>query len=227
MKRIVFRIERKIVFVTLIFAALSNGLIAQTDPRMNPDQYLFPEFTDGSLLMKKTGRVMTLELNYNIVTGNMVFLQDGQVYDLVKYADLDTVYMNDRKFIPVGSTFYEVGVLLPVSLYIQHKGDVKLPPKPGAYGTTSEVSSSTYMNNLQLGSDVVKLKQYPNLVIRHEYVYWTGKDLDSLDNFITAKQLRNIYPEISQEIKQYIKKNRVKFDKPDQVTSLIKYCNTL
>ena len=227
MKTTVFRIERILLIAAVLATAFSHILKAQSDPRMNPDQYLYPEFTGGKLLMKKTGRILTLELNFNIVTGKMVFLQNGQVYDLVQYTDLDTVYMNDKKFVPAGGTFYEVGVLSPVALFIEHKGDVKLPPKPGAYGTTSEVSSTTYMNNLQLGSDVYKLKEYPNLVIRHEYVYWTGKDLDSLDNFITAKQLRNIYPEISQEIKQYVKKNRVKFDKPDQVTNLIKYCNTL
>ena len=40
---------------------------------------------------------------------------------------IDTVYIQNRKFIPEGKVFYEVATNTPVALFIQHKSDI-IPP---------------------------------------------------------------------------------------------------
>jgi hypothetical protein len=165
-------------------------------------------------------------LNYNIVTGNMVFMQKGQIYDMINYNAVDTVYMQGRKFIPVGKVFYEVTLEATLPLFIQYKGKIQLPPKPAAYGGTSEISSSTYINNLSLGNDVYRLKNDPNLIIKPETVYWISIN-NSLSSFQTEKQLLIILPDLKNEIKQYIKQNKLKFANPGDIRKLIVYCNSL
>lgn len=220
-------IERiKIVTNVMVFlTCFAIQLKAQTDTLQNPGQYLFPEFTKSPVTMK-TGRNIFLMLNYNIVTEKMVFIQKGQIYDMIIYATVDTVYMQGRKFIPVGKVFYEVTLEAPISLFIQHKGNIQSPPRPAAYGGTSEISSSTYINNISLGNDVYRLKNDPNLIIKPETVYWISIN-NSLSSFQNEKQLLNIIPDHSNEIKKYIKQNKLKFDNPNDVLKLIVYCNSL
>jgi hypothetical protein len=156
----------------------------------------------------------------------MVFIQRGQVYDMLNQEAVDTIFMQNRKFIPVEKIFYEVALEAPISLFIQHRGKIQPPPKPAAYGGTSEVSSSTYINNISLGNDVYRLKNDPNLIIKTEKVYWININ-NTLSSFQTEKQLLIILPDLKNEIKQYIKQKKLKFDKPDDIIKLIVYYNSL
>jgi hypothetical protein len=209
-------------FVLLIF---SDQIRAQDSEIKNPGQFLYPEFLKG-IVAQKTGKDIALMLNYNIVTEKMVFLQKGEIYDMVNYEWVDTVYLAGQKFIPVAKVFYEVGVEAPVSMFIQHKGKVQLPPKPAAYGGTSEVSSSTYINNMQLGNLVYMLKNESNLIIKPENVYWI-RYKDKLSVFLNEKQLAAILPDYKTQIRQFVKDNKLKFDRTEDVTNLFVYLNTL
>jgi len=47
---------------------------------------------------------------------------------------VDTVYLNDSKFVPEGKIFYEVLLSGPIDLFIQNKGDLMPAGKPVGYG---------------------------------------------------------------------------------------------
>jgi hypothetical protein len=208
----------------LLFFAAARMAYPQDGTVVNPAQFLFSEFTRSQVAVK-SGRNLNLMLNYNIVTEKMVFMQKGEVYDMVDYSNVDTVYIQHRKFIPSGKVFREVAVEGPVVLLIQHKGSIQAPPRPAAYGGTSEVSSSTYINNMKLGNEVYRLKTDPTLIIKPEPEFLIVKGTAEPRRFMNEKQLISALPEYKDVIKQFVKKYRIKFDRLPDVIRLAEHCN--
>lgn len=124
----------------------------------------------------KNSEKAVLRLNFNIVTEKMVFMQKGMIYDILNIESIDTIYINERRFVPEGKVFYEVLVKGPVSLYLQNAGRVKSPSRPAAYGGTSELSSSTYINNMKLGNQVFRMESKPEIKVLYDPVLWIRKD---------------------------------------------------
>jgi len=228
MNRMFFKILRFMIICAGIQILMVWQLSGQfsVDSLKNPNQYLFPDFTTARVATK-VGKDLYLMANYNIVTEVIVFHQRGQIYDLADYHNVDTIYFKDNTFIPGEKLFYEVSVSGPVSLLIRHRGSILPPPKPAAYGGTSEVSSSTYVNYVQMnGGNAYRLKNETSLIIRPSDEYYIRMG-ESISPFNSKKKFISLFPEIETELNAYLKKNKVRFDNKDDVTELVKYCNSL
>jgi hypothetical protein len=208
----------------LILIIPSKIIAQEKGTLVNPDQYLFPEFNTGKVGMIN-GRDLNVVLNYNIVTEKLVFMQKGQIYDMVEYSKIDTVSLNNKKFIPSENMFLEIAESGRYTLLLQHIGTIQSPPKPAAYGGTSEVSSSTYVNYAMMGNEPYRLQNDTTLIIRHEIIYWI-KSADKLNSFLNEKQLVKILHDYKDKIRLYINVNHLKFDNPEHVTRLVTYCNS-
>jgi hypothetical protein len=211
--------------IFLLSALISTAASAQADSLNNPDQFLLSKFSIGIVKMKD-GEKVTLNLNYNIITEKMVFMQNKQIFDIVNYGAIDTVYLKGGRFIPHGRVFYEVIVNGRSSFFIQNKGTMKNPSKPAAYGGTSEVSSSTYINNLRVGGDVYRKDHKADVVIYEAPIYWISKDGEMF--IVTGrKSMLNIYADKKSEVRGYM--NRTNFDPEDpaSIKNLVIYYNSL
>jgi hypothetical protein len=212
-------------FFTVLLLSFSSQLTAQTDSVKNIGQYLYPKFS-RTILSLKEGKDVALILNYNIVTERMVFLQKGQFFDLINYESVDTIYLQNKRFVPFGKVFYEVLVNDSVPLFVQHKGGIQPPARPAAYGGTSQVSSSTYMNYIPLGNDAFRMKSKPEIIIYPESFYWVRKN-NAMYGFVNEKQLLKAFSDKKSDIKQYIKKNPIDFYNSNDVIKVVNYYNTL
>ncbi|MDM7918150.1 MAG: hypothetical protein QUS12_03185, partial [Methanosarcina sp.] len=163
------------MIIPLLLSVLINTAEAQVDTVNNPDQFLFKEFYVGVARMKN-GEKVVLDFNYNIVSEKMVFRQKGLIYDITNQSLIDTVYIQGRKFIPAGKVFHEVMADGKSTLLVQHKGSIKPPSKPAAYGGTSEVSSSTYINNIRFGNDRYRKTTGEKIVILPGPLFWIRKN---------------------------------------------------
>lgn len=210
--------------LSMIFLATSV-LEAQPEGVKNYAQFLFPDFSVGVVKMKNLERV-NLALNYNVVTQKMVFMQKNQIFDIVGYSQVDTVYIHERKFVPSDNVFYEVIVNAPVSLFIQHKGKIVPPSKPAAYGGTSELSSSRYINNLPMGNDVYRLDSDTPVNIEPDPLIWIRKDNEMYPVF-NQKSLMKIFSDRKNELKEFISKNHIDAKNPQDLMRVVKYYNQL
>jgi hypothetical protein len=174
----------------------------------------------------KSSEKVVLKLNYNVVTEKMVFIQKGKIFDIVNYEAIDTIYIEERKFIPHGKVFYEVLVNAPVSLFIQNKGTVKQPSRPAAYGGTSDVSSSTYISNLKLGNDVYRMNRKAEIKIFPASVIWIRKN-NEMVAVSQKNQVMKILSDKKSEVREYINNYRTDFENPDYMKSLITFYNSL
>ncbi|MGQ9620786.1 MAG: hypothetical protein ACUVTX_07375 [Bacteroidales bacterium] len=190
-----------------------------------PEQYLFPDFTVGTVAMK-AGKDIYLLLNYSTVLEKMMFLQKGQVYEMLNYSNVDTVYIQGKKFIPYNRIFLEVAVEGKIPLFIRHAGRVYGPSRPAAYGGKSDVSSSTYLSYLGTSGEPFRMKNIEEINVKHGNVYLIVIK-DKRYSFISKKQFIKLFPENKNLLNQFIKHNKVNFDESDDVTRLVKYCNSV
>ncbi len=216
---------RSLTGIFCLFFLVMITLNAQPDGVKNPEQFVFPDFSVGVVKMKGKEKV-ALALNYNVVTEKMVFRQKNQIYDMVEYSRVDTVYIHERKFVPYNNIFYEVLVNAPVSLFIQHKGNIKPPPRPAAYGGTSEVSSSTYVSNIRLGNDVYRLANDETVIIEPDPLIWIRKD-NEMHAILNQKSLLKIFSDRKNEVKEFISQNRVDSKNPGHLIGVVNFYNGL
>jgi len=189
-----------------------------------PEQYLFPDFSVGKVAMK-TGKDIFLILNYSIVLEKMMFLQRGQVYEMLNYDSVDTIYLQNKKFIPYNKVFLEVAVEDKIPLFIQHTGRILGPSRPAAYGGKSEVSSSTYISFLTTAGEPFRMKNLEELNLKRDYFYWISAG-GEMKSFVSKKQFLEFFPDKKNVIRQYIRQNRIKFDNPEDVKKLVGFCNS-
>jgi hypothetical protein len=143
---------------------------------------------------------------------------------MTNYSGVDTVYISGHRFIPVGEVFYEVVIEGKFPLYIQHSGKVQSPPKPAAYGGTSEVSSASYINNISLGNDVYRLKNDPEVRIKADKTYYTLMG----GEWVIIRSMKNLAKLAGLETDaflKYIKEKNLKFENPADVIAAAEYCN--
>ena len=81
--------------------------------------YLFEEFIEGNAMMKD-GSVERAAFNYDAKNQSIVFKKGNQVMTLTGLDKVDTIYINDKKFVAVQDVVYEVATLAPVALLVTY-----------------------------------------------------------------------------------------------------------
>jgi hypothetical protein len=178
-------------------------------------------------MLLKNDSTKRMILNYNIVSELMVYEKDGKYYDLMNPDIVDTVYMNKRKFIPVGKIFHEVlfhGNNLILSM--QHKGQLIEGGKTAGYGGTSQTSAIKTYSTLASSGINYNLEIPDNSEVRSEFIYWIRKS-DGKFSFTSEKQFLKIFPDKEKELKLYLKDQKIRMHRPEDVVRLVRYSDEL
>jgi hypothetical protein len=223
MKNSILRFTTGQVLLIAGLYIITIQLTAQTNSDENFSQYMFPGFTKG-LVRMKTGESFNAVLNYNTVTENMVWEKDGKLLDLANMESVDTIFLQNRKFIPVDKVFYEVLVNAPISMFIQHKNDLVQAGSPAGYGSTSQTSSIKNFSSIALNSRTYNLALPPDYTLNQSTVYWIKKS-NTMFSFLNKRQFLKIFPGEKDEIEKFINQNRLKFENRDDLIKLVNYCN--
>ena len=214
--------KRSVFAIALLYVVVP--LTAQTDTITNLPQFLYPNFTK-SIVKLKTGVSLTAVLNYNTVSGKMAFYQNGTLMNLNKPETVDTIFMQNVKFVFNENAFYEVLLNAPVSLFIQHKSDLTSQGKPAAYGTPSETAGSTSISKLY-SDKAYNLKLPENFKVTPSPVYWARIN-NVMQRFTSERQFLKIFPTKEDKIKKFINKSNINIKKQDDLIKLVTYCNEL
>lgn len=210
--------------VMLIFGSLSF-LTAQTENQMDFSQYLFSSFEESTIITK-TGKAINIILNYNTVSEKLVFEQNGQYFDLTNPETVVTAIIEKREFIPFGTVFLEVIISDQISLYIQNRSELVAPGRPTGYGQTSQLTSSNVLSGVQTPSGYYNFKLPDGYTVRPASLYWI-KVKEEMHSFLGEKQFLRIFPDESDKLKQFIRKNRIKLNKTEDLIRLVSYLNEL
>jgi hypothetical protein len=214
----------KRTLATILLIILVFQVKAQSKPDGSAPQFLFPEFSTGKVRLKN-GNNQALELNYNTVSEKMVYKKESNLYDVVNTEIIDTVFIKESKFVPAGHVFLEVLLIAPVSLYIQYQGELIPPGAVAGYGGTSQVSNTKNLTSVNLSMGYYNLKLPDDYTVKLDQILWIKKD--SLQNYSTERQFLKLFPDKAAELKEFIKKQKIKFDKPADQVRLVERCNEL
>lgn len=206
----------------LVFCMIS--IISYSQPKQGETtHYLFPEFTQGIILMK-AGIKHDALLNYNTATEEMIFENEGKRMAISKkeLELVDTVLIQDRKFIGLNGNFVEVVYHSKWDMYVEYKCNVTEPEKQSGYGGTSQTSSINSYTTFNVGGVFHKLK-LPEGYELDPYVYYWLKKSGELNRFRSMRELKKLYKEKDQLFKAYVKKHEIKYDNQESIVQLIEY----
>ncbi len=213
------------ITLVLILSLAFSGLNAQTDTLKNLPNLLLPHFTK-SIVKMKSGEKRVAVLNYNLVDQEMVFMQKNQYWVLDNPQLIDTVYMANRTFIPFEKGFYEMAVMAPVTLFIQHKAYVESLGVPTGYGARSQTTSYNYVKTIYGGNGAINLMLPNNYKVVDDTEYWIRKE-GTMQKFDSKRQFLKIFPDKEKELEQFIDKNKINLENYQSIIKLVQYCNEL
>jgi len=210
-----------------IYCILISGLIfisSYAQPKYQEiSHYLFPEFTQGVILMKAGKKNETL-LNYNSLTEEMIFDNKGKKLAIAQkeLGLIDTVYIKDRKFVALNDQFVEFLYHSKWDLYVEHKCDVKEPGKQTGYGGTSKTAPVNSYSSFYSEGIFYELK-LPDGYETRPYIYYWLKKNGELNKFKSMRELKKLYKEKEELFKPYVKKFGVKYGNQESIIQLIEY----
>lgn len=219
-------ILHKVPIYSILFVLLSSSymqLTAQTASGGKYPQYLFPDFTSGVIKLK-TGQSLTQKINYNTISERMVIQKDAKYLDMTNIETIDTIFLQDRIFVLINKSFYEVLVNAPVALFLQHKSDLREQGSPSGYGGTSQTSAINVYSSVNMAGRTFNMEVPPEYTISPSPVYWIRKG-DKLSSFLTMRQLLKIFSKGNSEVKKFIEQNHIKIENSDGLVKLVNFYN--
>lgn len=215
----------KFIQIWLILAGTVTPVaaIAQPDTSNVLSQYLFRDFSKG-VVQFRNGTVTSAMMNYNTLSGKMVFEKSGKLLDLINTETIDTVYLQNTKFVPHEDIFLDVVADSPIPLFIQYKSDLMTPGKAAAYGGTSQTTSSTSYSTVFTDSKTYNINLPEGYRVDKSTVNWVfinGK----MQKFLNEKQYLRIFKNREPELKRFIKENSINFKNRSDLIKLLYFSN--
>ena len=206
------------------FAAfiLSNSFAyaQQTNQPVKLVQYVFDDFKPGTVKLK-SGQTFKQVLNYNIITREMVFDDNGKFTAIANVENVDTVDIGKRKFIPLNNKFYEVLVTGKMPLVLDFTATVREPGTSIGYGTTTNTSAASSYQSLIRGGGAYQLKLPDGFTVIPNHDFFILKDT-KLEKVANLKQLIKIFPDKKDSIKNFVEKNHTQFSNRNDMADLVK-----
>ncbi|GAB1375020.1 hypothetical protein MASR1M46_19090 [Bacteroidales bacterium] len=213
--------KTRIASITLaLLTTLSLTIFAQPK-QIVLSHYIFPEFTEGYVMMKG-GRTQQMLLNYNSVTEEMVFKRGETILAIGKaeVKEVEYVTISGRKFVVLNDKFLELLFEGGKNIYAEHRCTVIPPGNPAPYGGTSQVSSVDRYSGLSADGGLYYKLQLPDGYVVKPAINYVVRAGDKISKIYSLKQLRKVYQEKRDEFDKYVKDNNVKFDNITEIAAL-------
>jgi hypothetical protein len=205
----------------LIFIVSTSYVLSAQVKVLDLTHYLFPEFSKGIVLMKN-GMSNEAYFNYNSLTEEMIFENKGVKLAVGQLDQIDTIFINARKFVPINNKFAEIIYHSKYTLFAEHKCSIKDPGKPSGYGGTSQTSATTTYSSYFSGGQVYELKLPDGFQTKPFVEYWLRKD-GNINKFLSLRQLSKFFSNKEDLFKVFVKKQDVKYDDLASLVELIKF----
>ena len=193
------------------------------------DIYYYPQFIYSKVFFKD-GTVADPYMNYNRLYDQMLFINSKG----------DTLALDDEKTIDFivndwDIFYYDAGYLR----LIADDSVVKLAEKQiwvvadvrkiGTHNTPKNTVAITSLSSYTDGHDAAKSKDLilnEEIVLRKETQYYFG---DQYNHFVRTgkKRLLNLFPKEQRSIENYLKENKVNFDKKNDLEKLVQFVSQL
>jgi hypothetical protein len=210
-----------IAFILLIGTVLNVNAQGNSDRPL--PQFLFPVFADGVIIMKDASK-SEARLNYNMVEEAMISEKDGVYWRSQNPALIDTIYLQNRKFVPVDNAFYEILATGEATFFLENKSNYVSVGEDIGYGAKSHSIDHTELTRFETWSSVATVELPKNVTISKASVNWVRRN-GTMQRFNTEKQLLKMFPEKKIQISDYIDKQKINLKVREDLIKLGNFCN--
>ena len=207
---------------------VSGDDLSKSVPRAS--QYLFDDFTEGRVQFR-TGTFGIAKMNYNTLLGEMQFVdvETGNVLSFENIANISSIMINGRFFIPARSKDEFLEVLVPgeISLAVKYKADVVSVSKEGAYGSVSTaITGSSYYSTLSEETrptqQLTTREQFSVKLSSICFLVKEGKPV----SIKGVRTFLNTYPKNkAPTINRYVEEYRINFDSKESLMKFTRFIN--
>ena len=195
-------------------------------------QYIFPEFTSGRVIYKTKRPVGGGKLNYNLLFGEMVFIDPAnEIFALEDVKDILMVVIDNRRFYPHRNEEFTEELFettSEVQLHIKREFTIISDGKEGAYGLSFSAASISHYSHVDAqGSSRQQLAIKENMLVQRKNTYYLVGKNDKHKLIKGVKTFQELFPKQKKQIESFVKEHNISFNKEEDLMNLIKYCDTL
>jgi len=196
-----------------------------TDVLTTSDIYHYPQFTNGKVFLRDGSKAVG-KMNYNRLYGQMLFINPkGDTLALADEKNIkfiviekDTFYFGEGYMRLIGNN----GTTKLTEKQIWVLADIR---KMGTHNRPTTTVAVTSLSSFTNGKDAAKSKDLimnEDVVLQKRTQYYFG---DKYSLFVPAskKGLQQLFPKEHQIIDNYLKENKVNFNKRDDVEKLYRF----
>jgi hypothetical protein len=214
----------KIILSFGMFLISSSFLMAQSvrDSLIFRKPLLLENFEGGSVLMK-SGVTETAQLNYNTDNQTIVFIKDNEYLTLTGTALIDTVYLEEKKYIPVKGIMYEVITNGPVTLLA--KWNNKTHPEVATVDQNGNIRKDASQVSNTVSDAYVGRSFKGNYRVEFFRTFYILKD-DNIYPIRNKKQLLKAFTgNAKTQMDDYVEDHQPDFNKEEDLVRLVSFCN--
>lgn len=186
-------------------------------------RYRYPEFTPGQVLMKN-GKSSDLKLDYNFLSGEMEFIQEQDTMYISKVKDLRYIVVLDTFYYDNG--YIEVISHGKIRVGLRQYVKIKDILKKGAYGSVNRGSSIDTYTSVFADGNSHDLIPNEDIEVQMIFEYYISDQTGDFLQF-NKKNAIQLFPQKDDEIKAYLKGNKVDFESRDDLIRFADYLRTL
>lgn len=190
------------------------------------DIYQYPQFTFGKVYMRD-GSIASAKMNYSRLYGQMLFINPnkGDTLALADEKNIKYIVINKDTF------YFDDGYMM----LIANSAGLKLTEKQswvladirkiGSHDRPTTTVAITSLSSISNGKDAAKSKDLimnEDVLLRRETQYYFG---DKYNLFVPAskKGLQQLFPKDHGIVDDYLKANKVNFNKKDDIEKLYQF----
>ena len=208
---------RSLLLVCFVFATCTGW--CQADTSVPQHHYVFEQFQKGKVL-QRSGEVHELELNYNALTSEMIFINGGQYLAIAEPEKVDTVFIGDRVFIPGDKKFYEVLTRTPFPLLEEYTGTLKEPGNSLGYGMNSNTMSATPLKSMIQGGQAYGLKLPEGYTVVPGHSFWIRVN-GVVKPANSERHLNSAFPDRKAFIGKWVKEHHTNFSQSADMIAIV------
>jgi hypothetical protein len=229
MKKILFFICQFLIISSSISAQKYEAVIVKAGIRIVDvipfnERYRYPEFIPGRIFITN-GLYRDAKMNLNFLNGEMEYLIDRDTLIITNKRDLEIITVAQDTFY-FDKNYLEQISTGPVKVAMKEYIKVKEKQKQDSYGTASSGSASTSYGSLPAQGNFFKLSSNTDLYLQRTLEFYLS---DKKGGFVpfTKKNLLRLYPKQKDDIKAYLKSDKIKYDDRDDILKLAEFVGTL
>lgn len=184
------------------------------------ERYRYTDFSDGQLMFKN-GKVSSGRFNYNILLGEMEFIQSRDTFSISNKKNIGLIVVAQDTF------FYDNGYIEmihggPVKIGYMQNIKLKEIQRKGAMGTVNRNSSIDSYNSMSLTGNIYNIVPEEDWVFQKAENYFFSTSEKGFVQF-NRKNVIEVFPQKEDAIKNYLKSNKIDFDSRKDLFKLVDF----